>query len=388
MGHNIKTIEFIKLDVPATGWSENTTIVKVTDENGMYGIGEADGSPNVIKAYSELETEHFQLTNICEVAIGRDPMEFKAIWDDMYDKSKWVGSRGIGIFAMSGIDMALYDLAGKQHNLPAYKLLGGKYRDVVTPYFTLYPSHNMENPTADDYIRMYAPLIEKAKMKKCKAVKVCLSPGVISLYDDKEVVRFIKALRAQLGDDIKLLIDFLYRWNDWQAARWTLNKLEDADIYLAEAVLQHDDLEGHKKLANTVSTRIGACEMMTTHYEIMEWVKNTNISAIQLDCNRAGGLTAIMRIQEMCDNYNVQLMPHGWATGITGAAMRHFGMASRTSMHPEYLHSDFWPGELINNLTLDDPEIIDGTLAGSEAPGLGMKINKEYFKAKTGITLE
>lgn len=125
MGNNIKSIEFIKLDAPASGWSENTNIVKVTDENGLYGIGEADGTPNVIKAYGDLETEHFQLTNIKEVAIGRDPMEFKAIWDDMYDKSKWIGSRGIGIFAMSGIDMALYDLAGKQHNLPVYKLLGG-----------------------------------------------------------------------------------------------------------------------------------------------------------------------------------------------------------------------------------------------------------------------
>jgi L-rhamnonate dehydratase len=118
VGNNIKSIEFIRVDVPASGWSENTNVIKVTDENGVYGIGEADGPPSVVKAYSELETEHFQLTNICEVAIGRDPMEFKAIWDDMYDKSKWIGSRGIGAFAMSGIDMALYDLAGKQHNLP------------------------------------------------------------------------------------------------------------------------------------------------------------------------------------------------------------------------------------------------------------------------------
>ena len=388
MGNNIKSIEFIKLDAPASGWSENTNIVKVTDENGLYGIGEADGTPNVIKAYGDLETEHFQLTNIKEVAIGRDPMEFKAIWDDMYDKSKWIGSRGIGIFAMSGIDMALYDLAGKQHNLPVYKLLGGKYKNEVTPYFTLYPSHNLEHPTADDYIRMYEPIIAKAKERKCKAVKVCLSPGVISIYDDHEVVRYIKALRKQLGYDIKLLIDFLYRWNDWQAARWTLNKLADEDIYLAEAVLQHDDLEGHKKLADTVETRIGACELMTTHYEIMEWVKNTNISAIQLDCNRAGGLTALMRIQEFCDNYNVQVMPHGWASGVTGAAVRHFSAASKTSLYPEYLHKDFWPGELINNLTYDDPEIVNGTVAVSEEPGLGMKINNEYFKAKTGVELE
>lgn len=385
MSNNIKSIEFIKVDVPASGWSENTNLIKVTDENGLYGIGEADGSPNVIKAYGQLESEHFQLQNIAEVAIGRDPMEFKAIWDDMYDKSKWVGSRGIGIFAMSGIDMALYDLAGKQHNLPVYKLLGGKYKDVVTPYFTLYPFHDLENPTISDYLRMYEPLCQKAVEKGCKAVKVCLSPGLISSDDDWAVVDFLTEIRKMLGNRIRLLVDFLYRWNDWQAARWTLNKLENVDLYLAEAVLQHDDLEGHKKLCNAVSTRVGACEMMTTHYEIMEWIKNTNISAIQLDINRAGGFTAIMRMQELCDAYNVQIMPHGWASGVTGAAVRHFSAASRTSLYPEYLHTDFWPGELVNNLTLDDPEIINGTVEIGEEPGLGVKLNKEYLMKKTGI---
>ncbi len=385
MSNNIKSIEFIKLDIPATGWSENTNIVKVTDENGVVGIGEADGPPGVIKAYAELETEHFQLTNICETAIGRDPLEFKAIWDDMYDKSKWIGSRGIGLFAMSGIDMALYDLAGKQHNVPAYKLLGGKQREVVTPYFTLYPSHDLEEPTLEDYYRMYEPLCAKANEKGCKAVKICLSPGVISLYDDHKVVEYFKEIKKMLNPNTRIIGEFLYRWTDWQAARWTLNKLVDeVDLYLGEAVLQHDDLEGHRKLADSVATRIGACEMMTSHYEIMEWIKNSKISAIQLDVNRVGGFTPLMRIQELCDNYNLQLMPHGWASGISAAANRHFGIASRTSMFPEYLHTDFWPGDLINKVTYDDPEIIDGTLAISEAPGLGMKLNTEFLEKMTG----
>ncbi len=389
MGNNIKSIEFIKLDIPASGWSENTNIVKVTDENGNFGIGEADGPPGVVHAYANLETEHFQLTNICESAIGRDPMEFKAIWDEMYEKSIWIGARGIGQFAMSGIDMALYDLAGKQHNLPVYKLLGGKYREKVSPYFTLYPSHNLENPTMNDYFKMYEPLCEIANEKGCKAVKICLSPGLISLHDDHKVVEYYKTIKEMLNPETKVIAEFLYRWRDWQAARWTLNKMEDAgvDLYLGEAVLQHDDLEGHRKLADTVNTRIGACEMMTSHYEIQEWLKTTNISAIQLDPNRAGGLTALMRIQEMCDNYGVQLMPHGWASGITLAAARHFGIASRTTMYPEYLHKCFWPGDLVNKVTLNDPEIIDGELEITETPGLGMELNYDFIKEKTGKDL-
>ncbi|WP_028857667.1 mandelate racemase/muconate lactonizing enzyme family protein [Psychrilyobacter atlanticus] len=382
MGNNIVSVEFIPVDVAATNWSENTVIVRVTDGNGIYGIGEADGSPECMKAFSEIETEHKWLTNLKEKVIGRDPLEFKAIWDDMYDSSRWIGMRGLGMFAISGIDMALYDLAGKQHNVPAYKLMGGAQKKKFYPYFTLYPSIAGDAPLAD-IVEAYRPLIEKAKEKKVRALKVVVMPN--DNITDREVVGYIRELKKIVGNEIDMMVDFLYRWTDWQAARWTLRQLEDVDLYFAEAVLQHDDLEGHRRLAESINTRLCGAEMSTTRFEALEWLKQTGVSVIQSDYNRCGGITELLRISEMCEIYNAQIMPHNWKTGITSAACRHFAKANKISTYTEYLHPEFWNGTLIQELTLDEPDIIDGALEVSDKPGLGIELNKEFLKKITGI---
>ena len=381
MNNKIVSVEFIPINISSTNWSENTVIVKVTDENGIYGIGEADGSPEVVKAFSELETEHKWLTNLTEKVIGRDPIEFRAIWDEMYDASRWVTMRGFGMFVLSGIDIALYDLAGKQHGLPAYKLMGGTQREEFFPYFTLYPSVSSD-ATLEEIIEAYKPIILKAKEKKVKAVKVCVMPSCPAT--DKEIVIYLRKLRTLLGDEIDMMVDFLYRWTDWQAARWTLNQLDDINLYFAEAVLQHDDLEGHRRLAETINIRLCGAEMSTTRFEALEWLKHSGVSVIQSDYNRCGGITELLRIAEMCEIYGAQLMPHNWKTGITSAACRHFIKANKNSTYTEYLHPEFWNGTLIQNLTLNEPEIINGAIEVSEKPGLGIELNIEFIEQLIG----
>ncbi len=372
----IKSVEFIPVNVEATNWSENTIIVKITDENGVYGIGEADGTPEVIKAFSEAETEHKWLKNIKESVIGREPMAFRSIWESMYDTTRWVGMRGLGMFVISGIDMALYDLAGKQLGVPAYQLMGGQNRDKITPYFTLYPSVPAD-ASLQDIIDAYAVLFDKAKAVGAKAVKVCIMPSCPAT--DREIVWYLRELRNILGYDIDMMVDCLYRWHDWQAARWTFEQLKDIDLYFVEAALQHDDLIGHKKLSECLSTRLCGAEMSTTRFEAQDWLNNAGISVVQSDYNRCGGITELLRIKELCEYHNAILMPHNWKTGITSAAARHFGAAMKTEHYIEYLHQDFWQGELTHNLTLNEPPIIDGSIAVSNAPGLGIELNYEYL---------
>lgn len=267
MNNLIKKIEFIPVNIKSSNWSQNTCIVKITDENGVYGIGEADGSPEAISMFANVDTEHKCLSKLTEVLIGRDPIEFKSNWELMYEKTRWIGQRGFGMFAISGIDIALYDLAGKQHNLPVYKLLGGAHRDKVIPYFTLYPNCP-SNASKIEALKAYEPLIEKARDKKVKAVKVCVMQDAIMSKQD--VVEYLKECRSMLGNNIEMMVDFLYRYDDWQDAKWVLNKLDDIDLYFAEAVLQHDDIEGHKNLAKHINTRLCAAEMSTTRFEAMQ----------------------------------------------------------------------------------------------------------------------
>ena len=381
----VKSVEFIPVDVAASNWSENTVIVKVTDENGVYGIGESDGNPSTILAYSNIETEHKWITNLKESVIGRDPLEMQAIYDDMYEKSRWYGMRGMGMYPISGIDMALYDLAGKQHNVPAYKLMGGACKAASTPYFTLYPSVNSD-ATLADIIKAYEPLIQKAHDKKVKAVKVVLMPSCKA--SDKEIVGYLKQLRSIIGYDMDMMVDCLYRWTDWHEARWTLQKLDDIDLYFAEACLNHDDLIGHENLAKSINTRLCGGEMSITRFEAWDWLKNSGIAILQSDYNRCGGITELRRIKELTDLYSVQLMPHNWKTGITGAVCRNFDVTNKNATYTEYLHKDFWNGKLIQNLITNEPEIINGTLKRSEQPGLGIQLNVDFIKEITGINIE
>lgn len=377
----IKSIEFLPVNISASNWSQNTCIVKVTDNAGRYGIGEADGSPSVIAAFANCETEHKWLTNLTEVLVGRDPIEFDANWDLMYETTRWIGMRGFGMFAISGIDMALYDLAGKQHNLPAYKLLGGQFRDKVTPYFTLYPDCPSDSEP-EIALKAYEPLLKKAKEKKVKAVKICIMQD--AKMTKQQVVDYLKACRKMLGNDIDMMCDFLYRFTDWEECRWILDRIKDVDLYFAEAMLPHDDLEGHRKLSETVSTRICGAEMATTRFECEQWLKYSKVSVIQPDYNRAGGLTELRRIMHMAEQYNVQVSPHQWKTGITAAACRHLHIANKYTTYVEYLHPDFYGGSLRKNLTTNEAPIIDGYLEKSEVPGLGIDINKEFYKEITG----
>ncbi len=379
--NQIKKIEFLPISVPANNWSLDTCIVKITDEAGRYGIGEADGDPNVLTAFANANSQHKWWQKLTDILIGHDPIEFDANWDLMYESTRWIGMRSFALFAISGIDIALYDLAGKQHDVPVYKLMGGAFRDKVTPYFTLYPNCP-SNADPEVALEAYKPLFAKAKEKKIKATKICLMQD--SVMTKEQAVNYIRECRKMVGNDIDMMIDPLYRWTDWEEVKWILNELEDVNLYFAEATLPHDDLEGHRKLSQSVKTRICGMEMGTSRFEAEQWLKYSGVSIIQPDYNRCGGLTELRRISHMAEQYSVQVSPHHWKTGITAAAARHFHINNKYTKYVEYLHPDFYDGEVRKNLTTNEVPIIDGYLEKPHLPGLGIDINREYYKKITG----
>src|SRR3954451_11920972 len=140
----IAAVEVIPLAAPDAiaddlDGTTDTVIVRVTDETGCTGIGETDAPPHVVKAFREMPTAHLWSRNVTEILIGADPIEATGIWQKLYDGTFWPGRRGLGIHAISAIDIALYDLAGKQHGVPAYKLMGGARRERIRPYCTIFP---------------------------------------------------------------------------------------------------------------------------------------------------------------------------------------------------------------------------------------------------------
>ena len=144
MTSRIARIEVIPIFSPASSANDldgtaDTVIVKIFDDDGRYGFGEADAPPAAVKSFLEMPTAHLWSRNASEILIGEDPLEIAAIWQKLYDGTFWPGRRGLGIHAISAIDIALHDLAGKQLGIPAYKLMGGARRDKLRPYCTIFP---------------------------------------------------------------------------------------------------------------------------------------------------------------------------------------------------------------------------------------------------------
>ncbi len=377
MKGKIKSIEILPIRFKSTNWDQSTLVVKIIDENGVYGIGECDGPVNVIQAMFEMESAHLWSMNPKDVLIGRDPIDISAIWHDLYEGLLWQGRRGLAMFVISGIDIALHDLVGKQLEIPAYQLMGGAKKSIATPYMTLYPK---SSGVGDLKILLseYEKLFDKSKLLGIKGVKLAIMPG--EEVTDNELIQFIKDSRNLLGNDTDLMVDFLYRWSDPYDVIDALKALRGVNLYFAEAVLQHDDLNGHRKVVEKTDVRICGAEMATGIHEIMEWIDCSGVAIVQPDINRCGGLSEIRRITDYCDLKGVQVMPHGWKTGITAAAGIHYHISSKNGKYFEYLHPELYDSPMRQELVTPEYKLEGGVFLKPSKFGLGIDINNDFLR--------
>lgn len=379
----IKELEVLTFAVPSISANQidgasTTTVVRLTDEDGHIGIGECDGAPSVIKAFIEMPSSHaFWGQGIRSMLIGADPLEITALWQRIYDATAFSGRRGLGIQALSGIDIALHDLAGHQIGQPVYKLMGGARRKHLTPYATIFPGWP-EGKKLSELIDGLATRCEHALKLGYRAIKICVIFG--DVVTDTKLVDVLRQSRRMVGDNTPLMIDFGYRWRDWADAKWVLNRAADADLYFAEATLQHDDLEGHAKLVEHCPMRICGAELAGTRWEVREWMVTAKVAVVQPDINHCGGLTEIRRICDMAELYGVQVIPHGWKTGITAACGQHFQASCTNAPMFEYVVPEIYDLPLRRELVSPNPVVNDGNMALPTGAGLGISLNQEAVK--------
>jgi L-rhamnonate dehydratase len=375
----IAHVEFIPIVGPEQASSDldgsvETILIRITDDDGRFGIGETDAPAHVIKSYLEMSTAHAWSQNLPELLVGADPLEIASLWQKMYEATFWPGRRGLGIHAISAIDVALHDLVGKQLGVPTYKIMGGARRERLRPYCTIFPGLAHGRPVAD--------LMTEIE----RQFDAALSTGFTALkmevlfYDlvtDRELIELIHRGRRYLGDDILLALDFGYRWDSWHDAKWVLDRVEDCNIYFAEATLQHDDMAGHARLASQSSIRICGAEAAATRWEVREWIERGGVSVVQPNITRCGGLTEIRRISDMCEMAGVQVIPHGWKTGITSAVGRHFQAACQAAPVFEYISPEVFDSPLRRELVSPEPQITKGFMELPTEPGLGITLNED-----------
>jgi L-alanine-DL-glutamate epimerase-like enolase superfamily enzyme len=381
MTSRISRLEVIPVFSPASSANDldgtaDTVIVKIHDEDGRHGFGEADAPPSVVKAFLEMPTAHLWSRNASEILIGEDPLEIAAIWQKLYDGTFWPGRRGLGLHAISAVDIALHDLAGKQLGVPAYKLMGGARRQKLKPYCTIYPGL-AQGRTVRELMKEIGRQFDAALKAGFRAVK--MEVLFYDLVTDRELIGLIGEGRRMLGDSILMAVDFGYRWHNWHDALFVLERVADQDVFFAEAALQHDDLEGHARLAEKSSIRICGAEAAATRFEVKEWITVGKVGVVQPNIGRGGGLTEIRRIADYCELMGAEVVPHGWKTGITSAVGRHFQAACPASPIFEYVSPHVFDSPMRRELVTPEPAVVDGWMDLPTGPGLGIELNEDLI---------
>lgn len=360
-----------RVDATANDGAQETVIVRIQTDAEITGIGEVDASPLMVKAVLEAPSSHNWSLSFQDMLLGENPLDVERLWDKMYQGSIYTGRRGLVIHAMGAVDLALWDIAGQALGRPVFELLGGPRRDVVTPYASVHP------PLASlaETERRTQELMEKVLELGYRAAKLQLVYG--DVYSDADIVRLVKMARRILGEQMTFMIDVGYRWLDSKAAIRTLRQLEECNLYFVETPLRMDDLDGHARLADAVTTRIAGAELLASRFEALDLMDRGKVDVIQPDIARAGGLTESLRIARLADHRGLLCTPHGWKSELTVAAEIHFSAALSNVPFVEYMVPELWPSVIRRELVSPEFAPRNGLIGLPTSPGLGVRLNED-----------
>src|SRR5437667_5379009 len=360
----ITRVEPIHLRLPeVTGrcdGSQETLIIKVHTDAGIIGIGEVDSSSLVAKAIIEAPLSHKICRGLADCVLGQDPFEIDRLIHRMYDGTIYFGRQGAVIQAMSGVEIALWDIMGKATGRPVYQLLGGGFHKKFRAYASVLFG---EKPAETE--RTGRDLIQQG----FRAVKFGWGPMGQSEESD---LAHVRAARKGLGDATELMVDAGLCWDTATAIR-RARQFESFNLTWLEEPLHPDNLQGYARLSAQSPIRIAAGEEICDIKEFQQMMDVGGIDVVQVDVTRVGGLARSKRIG--WDSYERHLLcvNHSYKTGVNIAASLHFVAALPNSHYFEYCVEQ---GALRQDLTRQRFPVVEGEISVPEEPGLGVDLDE------------
>lgn len=349
---------------------QDALVVRVTTDAGIVGIGEVDSSPLAAKSCIEGPFSHTLTSGLRELLIGEDPLRTEYLWYRMYNSNIYSGRRGIAIHAMSGIDIALWDIKGKFFGQPIWKLLGGGFHNRIRAYASsLFGSTPHET---GERARRFRGL-------GFTAVKFGWAPMG---QDEKTDIALVREARKGVGDDADVMIDAGLVW-DAKTAIQRARAFSEHNIFWLEEPLRPDDYTGYRKLAAATQLRIAAGEEESERHSFLSLMDEGQIDVVQVDLTRCGGFTEAMKIATLAMDRGLPVVNHGFTTYINVAAALHFLNSIPNSFIAEFVVEE--GTTLRDSITKERITAQDGFLAIPDAPGLGVELNEEAL-AKYAFT--
>jgi L-alanine-DL-glutamate epimerase-like enolase superfamily enzyme len=332
-------------------------VVEIFTDNGLVGLGNAALAPPITKKIIDLYLK--------PLLIGLDPWETELLWQHMYRKTMAFGRKGIGMVAISAVDLALWDLIGKSAKQPVYRLLGGRTKVRIPVYASRLYSVELNELAAE--ARRY-------KNDGFHAMKLRFgwgpADGASGMQRNVELVRTV---RESIGNEIDLMADAYMGWTLDYAKR-ILPLLEPFHLRWLEEPVIPDDIHGYAELKSYARVPIAGGEHEFTLYGFRELLEAQALDYIQFDTNRVGGLTQARKIAALAEAYSIPVIPHAGQMHNY-----HLVMASLNSPMAEYFPVvDIEVGnELFWYIFGGEPRATNGYVDLDEnMPGLGLTINE------------
>ncbi len=340
----------------------DTVIVKLTTDEGLVGYGEAKApvAPQVTKQIVDCLLR--------EIVLDSDPRASTVTWERMYAGMRVRGHRaGFYLEAISGVDIALWDLAGKIAQAPVFDLMGGCFRNPVRVYASGLPGLAPDAP--ETAFERLAGQAEAIRRHGFTGLKIALGQGV------EADVRSVRTVRERLGSDFLIYADAAGAYDVAQALRLG-RELEKLNAGWLEMPIPPEDVQGYGTLARALDLPI-ALDSLSSRYETREFILRGGLDVVQPDVCRAGGLTECRRIAELADTFGLAFAPHvSIGSAIHFAASGHLAAAM-----PNTITSEYWLGDNpLGDAILKEPLRLDGGyLHIPTSPGLGVEIREEIL---------
>lgn len=349
------------------------TLVVVTTEDGRRGYGEAKAAVGSAGACASLVAciRH----ELRPFLIGQDARNITRLWELMYNGTRGhyalergrgfpiLGRRGLTISAMSGVDMALWDLLGKSLDVPVVQLLGGACRDVMPAY----ASGGWANA------ERIGEQLAGYTAHGFKAVKMRV--GVMDGDVEISAAR-VRAAREHLGPDIGIMVDAHGTFSVPEAKRFC-RMVEDCGLYWFEEPVNSDNRLGMSEVRSATTIPIAAGESEFTRFDIRDLIEARALDVVQPDTAIIGGITETVRVAQLAHTYGLALAPHLWGSAFSFMAGLHVAFASPAATILEF---SLGGNPMLHDLVEERITAENGSMRVPERPGLGMTPRQEFIK--------
>src|SRR5919202_548883 len=349
-------------------------LVQVHTDEGITGLGEAAAYGGPLSVAGTIVRDELR-----PLALGEDPFRVEWLWQKMYACSHQHGRRGAVLMAMSGIDIALWDIIGQAMRTPLYRLLGA-YRDEVRAYASggFYAEGKGPAELAREMTGYAAAGFTHVKMKVGRNPEAMLNPlpdmpepgfATCSLEED---IRRVHAVREALGPDVRLMIDANNAWTP-STALTMMRELERDNIYWFEEPVNTDDVGGSALVAHNLAVPVAGYETEVGVYGFRDLITAGAVDIVQPDVIWSGGITECRRIAALAAAYRLPCIPHVFSSAVSLVANLHFIASLPNGVLLEF---DRTPNPLRTEL-FEEPIEIDkrGRVALPQRPGLGVTLN-------------